>query len=57
MAKDVVCGMNVEEKTAKSKTEYKGETYYFCSEACKKTFDKNPATYAARARARSAFSR
>lgn len=46
MAKDPVCGMNVDEKTAKLKSEYKGKTYYFCAPSCKATFDKNPAKYA-----------
>ena len=46
MAKDPICGMNVEEKTAKFKSEYKGKTYYFCSQMCKTTFDKDPAKYA-----------
>ena len=42
MAKDVVCGMDVEEKTAAAKSEHKGTTYYFCSAGCKKAFDKEP---------------
>ena len=25
--------------------EYKGKAYYFCSEHCKKTFKKDPASY------------
>jgi len=33
------------EKTAKFKTEYKGETYYFCSPGCKKAFEENPEEY------------
>ena len=45
MAKDPVCGMTVDEKTAKLKTEYMGKTYYFCNQSCKATFDKNPAKY------------
>ena len=45
MAKDPICGMEVNEKTAKHKTEYKGKTYYFCNKTCKTTFDKNPANY------------
>jgi YHS domain-containing protein len=45
MAKDPVCGMNVDEKTAKLKSEYMGKTYYFCNQSCKTTFDKNPARY------------
>jgi len=46
MAKDPVCGMNVEEKTAKFKSEYKGKTFYFCAQSCKTTFEKNPAKFA-----------
>lgn len=42
MAKDLVCGMEVDEKHAKLKTSYKGKTYYFCSPSCKSTFEKNP---------------
>jgi Cu+-exporting ATPase len=45
MAKDPICGMNVNEKTAKYKSEHKGKTYYFCSQMCKSTFDKNPMKY------------
>lgn len=45
MAKDVVCGMEVHEKTAAGKSEYKGQTYYFCSTGCKKAFDKEPEKY------------
>ncbi|MBI5307072.1 MAG: YHS domain-containing protein [Planctomycetes bacterium] len=29
-----------------SSEEYKGKVYYFCSEHCKKTFKKDPASYA-----------
>lgn len=46
MVKDPICGMNVDEKTAKFKSEHMGKTYYFCSQMCKATFDKNPAKYA-----------
>ena len=42
MAKDPVCKMDVDEKTAKFKSDYKGKTYYFCNSGCKSTFDKNP---------------
>jgi len=45
MAKDPVCGMTVDEKTAKFKSEHMGKTYYFCSQMCKTTFDKNPSKY------------
>jgi len=47
MAKDPICGMTVDEKTTKFKSEHMGKTYYFCSQACKTTFDKNPTKYAA----------
>ena len=45
MAKDPICGMTVDEKTAKFRSEYKGKAYYFCSQMCKTTFDKNPMKY------------
>jgi YHS domain-containing protein len=46
MAKDPICGMMVDEKKAKLKSDYKGTTYYFCAPSCKATFDKDPAKYA-----------
>jgi Cu+-exporting ATPase len=49
MAKDVVCGMDVEEETAAGKSEYKGQTYYFCSSGCKRAFDKDPEKYLGKA--------
>jgi YHS domain-containing protein len=42
MVLDLVCMMQVNEKTARWKSEYKGKTYYFCAEVCKQKFDKNP---------------
>ncbi len=45
MVKDPVCGMDVDPKTAAGKSEYKGQTYYFCSKGCKASFDKNPEKY------------
>ena len=42
MAKDPVCKMDVDEKTAEFKSQQEGKTVYFCSEDCKKQFDKNP---------------
>jgi YHS domain-containing protein len=45
MAKDLVCGMDVDEKTAKYTTTYKGKTYYFCAPGCKKVFEENPEKY------------
>ena len=43
--KDLVCGMNIDPATAAGKSEYKGQTYYFCSLGCKKVFDGNPERY------------
>lgn len=45
MAIDPVCGMDVEPKTAAGKSDYQGQTYYFCSLGCKKAFDKEPQKY------------
>jgi len=42
MAKDPVCGMNADPQTAVGKSEYKGQTYYFCCPGCKTSFDNNP---------------
>ena len=49
MAKDPVCGMQIDEKTAAAQSTYQGKTYYFCSQDCKKTFDQNPGQYASAA--------
>ncbi|MES0360180.1 MAG: YHS domain-containing protein [Anaerolineales bacterium] len=45
MAIDPVCGMEVDEKTATIKSEYKDKTYYFCAPGCKASFDKDPEKY------------
>jgi len=45
MAKDPVCGMEVDEKKAAARSQHRGETYYFCAPGCKKAFDTNPAEY------------
>lgn len=45
MAKDPVCGMEVDEKGAKFKAEHMGKSYYFCSAMCKEKFEKNPSGY------------
>jgi YHS domain-containing protein len=42
MAKDPVCGMQVDEKKAAASSVYRGTTYYFCSPGCKAAFDKSP---------------
>lgn len=45
MALDVVCKMEIDPKTAPAKSEYKGQTYYFCAPGCKRAFDKDPEKY------------
>ena len=45
MVKDPVCGMEVDEKNAASTSVYQDKTYYFCTQACKRAFDKDPAKY------------
>jgi YHS domain-containing protein len=45
MAKDPVCNMNVEEKSAKYMSEVNGQKVYFCRAECKETFDHNSLKY------------
>ncbi len=45
MAKDPVCGMDVDEEKAAATADYKGQTYYFCAAACKRAFEKSPGKY------------
>lgn len=42
MAKEPVCAMQVDEKKPAATSSHKGKIYYFCSAACKATFEKNP---------------
>jgi YHS domain-containing protein len=46
MAKDPICGMNVDETKAAATAVYKGKTYYFCCAGCKAKFEKEPEKYA-----------
>jgi YHS domain-containing protein len=43
---DVICGMEIDEKTAKYKSVFNGKTYYFCGPMCKVEFDSRPQKYA-----------
>ncbi len=45
LVKDPVCGMEIDPNAAAGTSEYKGQTYYFCSLGCKKSFDKEPEKY------------
>lgn len=45
MVKDFVCGMEIDPEEAAGKSEYQGQTYYFCAPGCKRKFDANPQQY------------
>ena len=45
MAIDPVCGMEVDEKTAKFTSEHKDKKYYFCAPGCQHLFEKEPEAY------------
>jgi Cu+-exporting ATPase len=38
LVKDPVCGMEIRPADAVASEEYDGQTFYFCSKACHKTF-------------------
>ena len=44
MAKDPICGMQVSESTSFT-SDHMGQKFYFCSQNCKNTFDKDPMKY------------
>lgn len=45
MVKDPVCGMEVDPSTSKYTSEYRGQTYWFCSLMCLKAFEDDPLHY------------
>jgi YHS domain-containing protein len=45
MAIDPVFEMQVDEKTAKDKSEYDNKLYYFRAAGCKADFEENPKAY------------
>lgn len=45
MARDPVCGMEVDEASAAGRSDFRNETFYFCSPGCKKAFDRDPEKY------------
>ena len=47
MAKDPVCGMEVDEEDVAGKTMFKGVTYFFCALVCKEKFESTPDRYIA----------
>jgi len=45
-AKDPVCAMDVDTANPPGgKAIHNGQTYYFCSDGCRRTFEKDPAKY------------
>lgn len=42
---DPVCGMKVDVNETDLVTTYQGQDYYFCAEACRRTFEKDPQVY------------
>jgi Cu+-exporting ATPase len=47
---DPVCGMTIDPSKAAGTSQYEGKTVYFCSGGCKKRFDADPASFAAKIR-------
>ncbi|HEX3155626.1 MAG TPA: HAD-IC family P-type ATPase, partial [Candidatus Angelobacter sp.] len=45
LVKDPVCNMDVDPARAAGSSEYKGQTYYFCSPGCVKRFNADPGKY------------
>lgn len=45
MGLDPVCKMEVNPASAEAQSDYGGQSFYFCSEACKERFDRDPAQY------------
>ena len=50
VAVDVICGMDVDPGKA-AKSQYMGETYYFCCPVCKQEFEKSPEKHAGKQKA------
>jgi P-type Cu+ transporter len=48
--RDAVCGMEIDPAKAAAKSEFQGDTYYFCSTGCKSKFDEDAARYSAESR-------
>lgn len=46
MARDPVCGTEVDEAHAPATSRFRGDTYFFDSFACKHAFDEDPQRYA-----------
>jgi len=45
LVKDPVCGMDVDPHTTPHRAEFRGRTYYFCSDGCRASFAADPEKY------------
>lgn len=45
MGLDPVCKIEVNTMSAEARSEWGGQTFYFCSQECKRKFDANPEKY------------
>lgn len=45
MARDPVCGMEIDEDRARHRYQYHGTSYYFCSERCRESFEQDSEKY------------
>ena len=45
MGLDPVCQTEVNPVSAEAQSEYEGVVFYFCSNACKEQFDRDPLQY------------
>ena len=45
MARDPVCGMEVDERTSTAKSKVGGKEIFFCCPHCKAKFDKDPSKF------------
>ena len=43
--RDPVCGMDVTYDSAQARSDYNGQTYYFCALDGKEAFDRDPEKY------------
>jgi Cu+-exporting ATPase len=50
---DPVCQMEINSDDAVAKTEYQGQTYYFCADRCRVQFEQDPTRYVGRTKAAS----
>lgn len=44
MAKDPICGMEIQEKDARHMIHFEHETFYFCSDQCKEKYTRKSGT-------------